>query len=185
MRAGRRLHDQALEEGVVEAVDVVEGVDHREARLDAEEYRGVAVGQVQVDEQRPAACGAIELGRDVDRHRGGADAALGADECEDLTGRERLLVRQQARDRGLDLGRLQRLGDALVDAGAHRLEHERGLERRGDEQHRRGRVLALERRHGGRQGLTAAQVDHHDVGLVRRGMRQRGQLRRRQRLCAD
>ena len=32
----------------------------------------------------------------------------------------------------------------------------------------------------GGSGLAAAQIDHHDVRLVRRGVRQRGQLRRRQ-----
>ena len=178
-RPAAGLDDEALEEGVVEAVDVVERVDHREAGFDAEEDGGVAMREVQVDEQRPPPT-ARELGRDVDGHGRRAHAALGADEGEDLARRDRLLVGEQPGDGGLDLGRLQRLGHALVDAGTHRLEHDGGLERRRDEQHRRGRVLALEGRDGGRHRLPAAQIDHHHVRLVGGGVGQRGQLRRRQ-----
>ena len=40
------------EERLVEAMGVLERVDHREPRLDAEKHRGIAAGLVQVDQQR-------------------------------------------------------------------------------------------------------------------------------------
>ena len=46
------MHDQPVEERLVEPVRVLERVDDREARLDAEEHGGIAVGDVQIDEQR-------------------------------------------------------------------------------------------------------------------------------------
>ena len=54
----------------------------REPRLGAEEHRGVAVGDVQIDEQRLPGSSFGQRGRDVDRQRRRADAALGADERE-------------------------------------------------------------------------------------------------------
>ena len=69
--------------------------------------------------------------RDVDRDRRRADAALGADERRrPAAGRRRAACRPDAVDRRLELGWRDRLGDALVDAGAHRLEHQRRIERR-------------------------------------------------------
>ena len=47
--AGLGMADQAVEERLVEPMDVLERVDHREARLGAEEDRGIAVGEVQID----------------------------------------------------------------------------------------------------------------------------------------
>ena len=44
--------DQAAEERLVEPVGVLERIDDREARLGAKEHRRVAVGHVQVDEER-------------------------------------------------------------------------------------------------------------------------------------
>ena len=52
--AGARLDDQALQELGVEAIHVLERVEQRESRIRAEEDCRIAVGQVQVDEQRRA-----------------------------------------------------------------------------------------------------------------------------------
>ena len=47
-----RRRDQALQIGLVQPIDVFECVEHRETRLDAEKHGGVAMGQVQVNQQR-------------------------------------------------------------------------------------------------------------------------------------
>ena len=44
--------DEAPEERLVEAVGVLQRIDDREARLGAKKHRRVAVGDVQIDEQR-------------------------------------------------------------------------------------------------------------------------------------
>ena len=49
-----RLDDQVAEERLVEPMRVLQRVDDREPRLGAEEHRRVAVGHVQVDQQRAA-----------------------------------------------------------------------------------------------------------------------------------
>ena len=41
-----------LQVGLVQAIDVLERIGDREPRLNAEEHGGVAVGRVQIDQQR-------------------------------------------------------------------------------------------------------------------------------------
>ena len=74
------VDDQVPEERLVEPVRVLERVDDRESRLGAEEHGGIAVGHVQIDEQRAARFELRQRRRDVDGDRRRADAALGADE---------------------------------------------------------------------------------------------------------
>ena len=73
--------DQAPEERLVEPMCVLQRFDDGESRLDAEEHRGVADANVQIDQQRVAAHWA-NASRQVDGNGRGADAALGADDRE-------------------------------------------------------------------------------------------------------
>ena len=163
--------------------DVLERVDDREPRLGAEEHRGVAVREVQVDEQQRPAAAALELGRDVHRHRGRADAALGADEREHLPGRDRLLVGQT---------RLIAVSSsaACIGSARHSFTPARiassisGIERRRDDH--TGVVGCWRLRVASAAGKPAsAHVDDHDVGLVRGGMRQHRELAHRQLVAAQ
>ena len=52
VETGRGVDDEALQERGIEPVHVLERVEHRETRVDAEEHRRVAVGEVQIDQQR-------------------------------------------------------------------------------------------------------------------------------------
>ena len=74
-----------LQQILIEPVRVLERVEHGESRLDSGEDRGVSAAVMQVDEQRSIrlAHGAERDGH-VDRNRRRPDAALGADEAEDL-----------------------------------------------------------------------------------------------------
>ncbi len=71
-RPEARLDDQALQELGVEPMHVLERVEQRESRIGAEEDGRIAVGQVQVDEQRRALRQLRQHGRDVDRRGGRA-----------------------------------------------------------------------------------------------------------------
>ena len=104
-RARVRGRDQAAEERLVEAVRVLQRIDDREARLRAEQQRRVAVGDVQIREERLRRRHLRQRGRHVHGRRGRADAALGADEREDLPARRRRgAMRDETRDRLLERG---------------------------------------------------------------------------------
>ena len=92
---------------------------------EVEEDAVVAELEVAVDERDPPAELAVERDRGVDRDRRRADAALGAVEGEDPAERrpadERLVRREpgeQALDPGQQLGRVERLDQVVVGAGA-------------------------------------------------------------------
>jgi hypothetical protein len=72
----------------------------------------------------------------------------------------------------MELGHRYWIGDALVDAGAHRLEHHRRIELRHDKQHSCGWVLPLQEGQRGRELLLTAQIQHQQVGLLCAPMRQ-------------
>ena len=155
-------------------MDALERVDHRELRLGAEEHGGVAVGDVEVDEER-AMLHRRERGGDVHRHGGRADATLGADKREQLPGDVGGFLRREPDDRGLERRGGQRLGEALADAGPHRVEDERRIERRRDEHERGRRMTAPEAGEVVRQPIVGADID--DGELERSGAgRERGEI---------
>ena len=72
--------DQLLQELPVEPVQVVDRVEQREARADAEEQRDLAEARLQVDDDRRPLAQPRELDAAVHRDRRRAGAALGAEE---------------------------------------------------------------------------------------------------------
>ena len=164
--------DEAAEVRGVEPVDVLERVEHRESRLAAEEHRGVAAGDVQVDQQRRVGRDLRQRRRDVHGDRRRADAALGADEGEHLAVDRAATCSIRRLIAACSSGTDTRLGHALVDAGAHRLEHHRRIQPRDDQQHAGRGMLPLERRQRRRNLLVVAQVEDHHLGLVRAGLRE-------------
>ena len=155
-------------------MDALERVDDRELRLGAEKHRGVAVGHVEIDEER-AMLHRRQRGGDVDRHRGRADAALGADEGEQLPGDVGGFLRRETDDRRFERLGGQRLGEALADAGPHRVEDERRIERRRDEHQRGRRMTAPETGEVVRQPIVGADIDDGELERPRAG-RERGEI---------
>src|SRR5581483_9525342 len=76
-----RRHE-LLEELAIEAVQVVDGVDDREARADAERERDLAEPRLQIDDDRRPFAEARELDGAVDGDRRRAGAAFRAEEDE-------------------------------------------------------------------------------------------------------
>ena len=74
------LRDQLLEEVLVEAVQALDRVEHREARPDAEEQRHLAEAGLEIDDDRRPAREPRDLDGAVDRDSRRAGAALGAEE---------------------------------------------------------------------------------------------------------
>ena len=178
-RAGFRGRDQAAEKRFVEAVRVLQRIDDREARLRAEQQRRVAVGQVQIGEERLRRRHFRQRGGHVHGRRGRADATLGADEREHLAGRRRRgAMRDEARDRLLERRRGDRLVQEFGRAGPHRLEQDRRVRLGGHDEEPCRRMLALHRRHRRRDGARAARVHDDDVRRLGRRVHQRGQLGR-------
>ena len=64
---GFGLFDDPSKERFIDPVDVFECVQHREARLDAQEDRGVAVADVQVDQEHIRLGGARQRAAGVHR----------------------------------------------------------------------------------------------------------------------
>ena len=90
---------QALEQRLVHALSVLERVEHRKPRLDAEEERGVAVRRVQVDVEHAPFRFLPERRRDVHRDRRRAHAPFAADEREQFSLGADLLQRNDPVDR--------------------------------------------------------------------------------------
>ena len=127
--------DQPAEERLVQPVHVLERVDHREPRFGSEVDRSVAVGQVQIDQDRRTTRQLRQRGRDVRGHGRRPDTALGTKEGEHLAARGRGGRRADARDGSGEIRCRHRSGQELGDASPHGLEHERGLERRRHDDH--------------------------------------------------
>ncbi len=75
-------------------------------------------------------------------------------------------------DRHLQIGDGERFRDALVHAGPHRFQHEGRIERRGYEEHARGRMIPLQHRERRRNRFLRAKVDDQHVRLRRARLRE-------------
>ena len=84
IESGLGLFHQPVEERFIDPVHVLERVQDREARLDAQQDRGVAMADVHIDQEHLAARGTRERDAGVHREGRGADAALDADERHQL-----------------------------------------------------------------------------------------------------
>ncbi len=133
---GRRRREQQVDARIVLDHDLADEVDVDRRRghdvddalaiePEIEEDAVVAELQVAVDQRDLAPELAMERDRRVDRDRRRADAALGAVEREDATerrpGEQRFARREageQALDPGQQLGRVERLDQVVVGAGA-------------------------------------------------------------------
>ena len=83
---------------------------------------------------------------------------------------------EQPRDRGIELRLPERLGEILVDAGAHALEHQRWIERRGEEHDVGGRMLPFQCGQLNGDLAGTPHVDEQHVGLAGLGVDQRAQV---------
>ena len=126
---------------------------------------------MHVDEQRAVVL-LRQRCRHVDRERRRADAPFGADEREHLSADMPRALRDDARDRAADRVDVQRLGHALVDAGAHGFENQRRRQLRRHEDHARRRMLAFEHGERRRHLRVAADIDHEHIGLRRAAVRE-------------
>ena len=116
---GARADDQAAQKRFVQPVGVLERFGNREAGLDAEEHRGIAGGEVQIDQQRVVE-DTRECGGQIDRDRRRADAAFGADHGVNAVLYRFRLMHDDPAERCLNGLTRQRLGNGLADARAHR-----------------------------------------------------------------
>ncbi len=89
--------DQLAQELAIEPVQVVDRVEQRVARPDAEKQRDLAEARLQVDDDRRPLAEARQLDAAVHRHRRRAGAALGAEEHERRRRGPRALRRLAAR----------------------------------------------------------------------------------------
>jgi hypothetical protein len=128
---------------------------------------------VQVDQQ----CRAEFRQRrgDVDGGRCRPDAALGADEHEDIARDRRDALRKQAADRGFKFT-VRHVGDALGHAGTHRLEHQRGIQRRRHDQQPRIGILTFHCRECAGDLRLLAKIQNQNVGWRAGGMSERLQF---------
>ena len=84
LELGLVLRDQLPQKVAIEPVQIVDGVEHREAWAHAEEQRHLTEARLQVENQRRALRQAADLHRRVHRHRRGPGPALRAEEHERL-----------------------------------------------------------------------------------------------------
>ncbi len=161
---------------------VLQGIGDGEVRVGAEQCRGVAGGEMQVDEQRlsPGAAAASFVARftatvvaPTPPFPPTIAKIWPAGEVSCCCARRCQAMRQ--------VGDRQRLDEALGHAGAHGLEHHRGLEGGGDQRNRGAWMQVLDLREGGRRALRVAQIDEQDGCGAASGLSQRRQLRRGQR----
>ena len=132
---------------------------------------------MHVDEQRAVVL-LRQRCRHVDRERRRADAPFGPDEREHLSADMPRALRDDARDRAADRVDVQRLGHALVDAGAHGVEHHIGRQCRHDEHHAGLGMLVLDDAQRGGNLSVCADVHDEHVRLRRGRVRQRQQIDR-------
>ena len=162
---------------------VLHRIDDRESRLGAEEDRGIPIGHVEVDEQRAVGIELRERRRDVDSQRRRADAALRAEKRVRLSrGRRRGMVCYQTADRVAQLV-LGDVADHLRHACTHRLEEQRRLQPRRDDDDAGCRMLPLQDRKRRGQVVLVAHVENQYVRLLCGRLRERrkfntGQRRR-------
>ena len=90
------LGHQLAQELAIEPMQIVDGIEQREARADAEKERHLAEPVLQVDDHRRALAQARELDAAIDRQRRRAGAALGAEEHQRRRRRPRALRRRRA-----------------------------------------------------------------------------------------
>ena len=160
---GLALHDEALEERLVEPVRVLHRVGHGEPRLGAQEDRRVAVGQVEVHQQRALV---VALPARAPSRRSPRSVVVPTPPLAPmkakiwpctLAGR----VERHALDGQPRSCAVHRFREPLVDTGAHGLEHQRRVHPRRDDDHAGRRVLPLEqRRQRRRQRVALADVEH-------------------------
>ena len=150
-------------------MDVLEGVEYREARFDAEEHRGIPVRRMEVHEERRFPGGAVERGRDVDGHGRAADAALAAEHGEGASGHRAEHRPRHPPDRRFEIVDDDRFGHPLADAHAHGVEHGVRVERPGQDDDAGGGEVALQAHDFARQALRGADVDDEDVGALGAG----------------
>ncbi len=179
VEAGFVLRHQLLQEVLVQAVQVLDRVEHRETRPHAEKERDFSQTRFQIDDDRRALRQAGELDAAVHRHRRRARAPLGAEKRVRHTrrlgaGRCRFTACRRAAHRPREgffhgAGRLRAVdvvpGEELVRARAHRLQDQVGLRCGGyreDRQPLAARAESLDRRHAGRS--VGADVDDDQVG---------------------
>ena len=110
-------------------MDVLQRVGDREPRLRSQVDRGVAVCQVQVHQQHRARVQQGQVGGDVDGGRRRPDASLGSEEGEHVAAGLGFPGRCEAREGRIELFGRERELQAFLDAGAHGLQHQRGIER--------------------------------------------------------
>ena len=173
------LGDELLQEVLVEAMQVLERIEDGETRPHAQEQRDLAQALLQVDDHGRTLRQPRQLHRRVDRDRRRPGTALGAEEDvghAGLTGAGgcRLAPGRGAAHRTVErfFHRARRLGGPagipgkeLVGAGAHRLEDQIGLGRRGDREDRHAVVPGaqpLDGREAG--GGVVPDVDDVEIG---------------------
>ena len=168
--AQRIARDEAFEERLVHALQVLGDLRQRVLRRRAELHREVVAGPVEIDGDG----GELALrqhGREVHGQRGGADAALGPDEGIDLAqfafARHGMARRAfQAAHRLAELAALEGLQQELVGSGAHAGNHRLavGMEIGDDREQIRRRLLHLL---DGLDGALGIARDVHDESGVR------------------
>ena len=162
------LRDQLAQELAIEAVEVVEGIEHAVSRPHAQEQTDFAKTWLQVDHHGGSLGEARHLDAAVDRHRRRAGAALGAEEDEGGGGRLRTRDRLAAGIEPAD-GAVEHLvggrpGEELVGTGAHGLQDHVGIGRRGNGENAGRRCTGLQPLdvgHGRRH--FSADVDDHEI----------------------
>ena len=122
VEAGLVLDDELAQELLVHPVQVVEGVDQRESRPDAEKQRDLADELMQIDDERRPLRQTRDVDGAVDRERRRAGAAFGAEEGERDAGARAVLGRAAALDRALQR-RVKRVG--AVRCPARSMDHAR------------------------------------------------------------
>ncbi len=150
-------------------MDVLERVEDREARLDAEEDRGVALGHVQVHEHGRFARGAVERRREIDRDGRAAHAALATQHGERPSGHRAERGTRHAADGGFEVVELDRFRHPLADAHPHRVQHFLGVECLGQDHDTGLREVALQAHDLAGHGRQAPGVDDEHVGPLGAG----------------
>ena len=176
--------EEPAEERLVEAVDVLEGVEHRVGRAQVEEGRDVGLPRVELDQERVVRRLLGEADGDIDRHRGHAEAALGREHrhhAARLAG-----VRRRSPPHAGDLLERRREVVALHGAGkelegprSDDLDHELGRDAtaHGEDGRFRQRVRELADGLARRVAVPARgrrrDLDEHEIGAAIRGLEQR------------
>ena len=172
---GLVLDHELLHELLIEAVQVVERVQHRVAAAHAQEEGDLAKTRLQINDQGGALLDLRDLDTAIHSERGRAGAALGAEEHHRrgmrASGRGRGAARGCSAQRLVKRLRGRRPREELVGPGSHRLNNQVGVHRGSDGKDagvRPASAQLLNGRH--RRCVARANVhDHHvrHTGLCR------------------